>query len=288
MMAAHGLMAVKWAAVCLLGAGLGILVAGRVTRAESPARAIMVRYRQWLDLAIRRCFLNIEARQVLALQGVALLVGTLGCVALGEVRVLVAAGVVAALPLLYLARLRRQRVAAIDAQTDGFAVALANSLKTTPNIGAALAAVLPVTRGPLRQELGLILAELRVGSSVEQSLLAASARIGSGSLDTAISALLIGRQVGGDVPHVLETTAATLREMSRLSGVVRTKTAEGRMQLWMLGVFPFGFCLAFHWVSPGYFEPLYATFVGRLVALAAVGLWVSAVLAARAIMVVDL
>lgn len=278
----------KWGAACLLSVAVGTLVAGALAQGRYPGRQALQRYRAWLDHTIRRCFLSLDPRHVLLSQAAALIAGALGALALGDPQVLLGAGMLAALPLLYLARIRHQRAAAIDAQADGFAVALANSLKTTPNIGAALAAVLPVTRAPLRQEIGLILAELRVGSSVEQSLLAASARIGSSSLDAAISALLIGRQVGGNVPQVLETTAATLREMHRLSGVVRTKTAEGRMQLWMLGAFPFGFCLAFQWVSPGYFEPLYATFVGRLVALAAVGLWLSAVLAARAIMAVDL
>ena len=44
-----------------------------------------------------------------------------------------------------------------------------------------------------------------------------------------------GRQVGGNLPKVLETTAHTLREMKRLEGVIRTKTADGRMQLWVIG-----------------------------------------------------
>ncbi len=44
--------------------------------------------------------------------------------------------------------------------------------------------------------------------------------------------------------------------MARLQGVVRTKTAEGKAQLWVLAVFPALMLILFDTVSPGYFTPL--------------------------------
>jgi tight adherence protein B len=95
-------------------------------------------------------------------------------------------------------------------------------------------------------------------------------------------------QVGGDLPGVLSTTAAALREMQRLDGVVRTKTAEGKAQLWVLAGFPFGLIYMFNAVEPGYFEPLQESFTGYVISSAAVAFWLAALGAARKILTVDI
>ena len=103
---------------------------------------------------------------------------------------------------------------------------------------------------------------LRVGATLDQALLNIAARVGSKQLDNALSAVLIGRQVGGNLPKVLETTAAAIREMARLEGVVRTKTAEGKAQLWVLGALPMVLMLALNTMQPGYFDREFRTFKG--------------------------
>jgi tight adherence protein B len=114
------------------------------------------------------------------------------------------------------------------------------------------------------------------------------ARIRSLPLDATLSGILIGRQVGGDLITILETTGATLREMARLKGVLRTKTAEGKGQLIVLAVFPALILVAFDMMSPGYFDPLAASTVGYVVIVIATAMWIGAVAAARKILAVDL
>ena len=138
------------------------------------------------------------------------------------------------------------------------------------------------------EEIAIVLNELRVGSSVDQALLSASARAQSPAFDSGVSALLVGQKVGGDLPKILETSAATLREMNRLEGVVQSKTSESRAQLWVLAGFPLGIVFLFSSVSPGFFDPLAHTFVGKLVSLAAVVLWLGAIILARQLSKVDL
>jgi tight adherence protein B len=115
-----------------------------------------------------------------------------------------------------------------------------------------------------------------------------SARVGSKPLDTAISALLIGRQVGGNLPVIMETTAAAMREMERLEGVVRTKTAEGKAQLWVLALFPLVLMLSFNAVSPGYFDALTESAVGTLATVIALGCWGASLVVAQKILAVDI
>lgn len=196
--------------------------------------------------------------------------------------------VIAGGPALYIESMRRQRVEKIEEQLDNFILALANALKSTPSIGAAFNSVAAVISDPMRQEVDLALKEMKVGSTLEQALLHMAARVGSRQLDSALSSILIGRQVGGNLPKVLETTAHTLREMRRLEGVVRTKTAEGKAQLWVIALMPFGLLMGLNWFWPGYFDPLTKSLVGYGIIIGCSACWVASIVLARKVLDVDI
>lgn len=191
-------------------------------------------------------------------------------------------------PVLYLTRKRFQHIARLEDQVDTLIMSLANSLKTVPSPSAALSAIVPLMPMPIRLEIDRLLKEIRIGSTLEQALLNMSARLKSPNIDNALSALLIGLQVGGNLPLVLENTAATIREMNRLQGVVKTKTSEARAQLWVLAIFPFGICTMLTLLDPNYFAPLQTTFVGTLVMVVALTLWLGALMLAWKLLKVDL
>ena len=191
-------------------------------------------------------------------------------------------------PELYIQRALRRRSRAIEEQVDGFVLALANALKSRPSIADAIASVQAVLTDPIRQEVELAVKQMRVGSTVDQALLAMAGKVGSRRLDAAVTAILVGRQVGGNVPEILETTAASMREMSRLEGVVRTKTAEGKAQIWVLAAFPFVLLIGFSWASPGYFDPLSETTVGYVCTVIGFAFWAASVISAWKILRVDI
>jgi tight adherence protein B len=191
-------------------------------------------------------------------------------------------------PALVIERQRRLRVRAIEAKVDAFALALANALKATPSIGNAIAYTQPLLPPPLDAEVLLALKEMRLGHTVEQALLSMAGRVRSQQLDAALAGLLVGQKVGGDLPKILERTAATLREMARLDGVVRAKTAESKAQLGVLAVFPIVIVLLFDTVSRGYFDPLAQSVAGWFVLATSVGLWIASLAAARKVLDVDL
>jgi tight adherence protein B len=246
------------------------------------------RYTAYLDRQLKLLFLagsgsrialgQLGAAVVVALAGISLdipywYVGLLAC---------------ATLPALHLRRKHADHIRKLEAQADGLILGLANSLKTVPSPSAALSALAPVLPIPMRLEIDRLLKEIRIGSTLEQALLNMSSRIRSPDLDAALSSLLIGLQVGGNLPAVLETTAATIREMMRLQGVVRTKTSESRAQLWVLALFPFVICYAFVSLDPMYFTPLQKSVVGTIVTSVAIVLWLASLMAARKIMKVDI
>ena len=90
------------------------------------------------------------------------------------------------------------------------------------------------------------------------------------------------------MPSILDTTAQTFREMSRLEGFVRSKTAEGRAQLWVLGLFPFGLMYALNAIRPGYFDPLTENMVGYVLSFFAGVCWIGSIIVARKVLSVDI
>ena len=245
-------------------------------------------YIGYLDRALRNMFLPTRGTLIALLQ----LIGVGLCLALGlasrENAFFLGVPLCLLSAPLVIRYLQKQRLQAIEAKIESFLLTLANALKATPSIGSALSYTQPLLAAPLDQEIELALKEMRVGSSLDQALLNLAARVRSPKLDAALASLLIGRQVGGNLTQILETTAATLREMSRLTGVVRSKTAEGKSQLFVLALFPAVLVFMFDWLKPNYFAPLMNNVAGALIGLMALSLWAASIVLARKVLMVDL
>jgi len=275
--------------VSLLGASVFLGAWAVAAHRQSLPYRYWARYVGHLEKRLRGLFVHDLSGATIARGQVAALVLALAAALyLGRPEIYLALPVVAAAPALVLERRRVVRCKAVEAGLDGFITTVANALKSTPSIGSALTYAQPLIPSPLDEELGLALKEVRVGSTVDEALLNMGARIRSVPLDATLSGILIGRQVGGDLTKILETTAGTLREMARLHGVLRSKTAEGKGQLMVLAVFPALILVAFDMASPGYFDPLTSSAFGYAVIVLSTALWIGAVVAARKILAVDI
>jgi tight adherence protein B len=278
----------KWGACALAALAAGFVVFAIAQDRQSLPYRYWALYVAYLERSLRSMFITTPGHYIA--------VGQMGAmvVALGvglSTRTPALYGLIpvaAFAPALVIQELKRRRVKQIEAKLDGFILALANALKATPSLGNALEYVEPLLAPPLNQEIRLALKEMRVGTTLEQALLNVSARIQSVELDATLTGLLIARQVGGDLPKILETTAATLREMTRLQGVVRTKTAEGKVQLFVVALFPGGLIFGFDLLSPGYFSPLFKEPLGFIIISVCVVLWIAALVIARRVLAVEL
>ncbi|MGE0790760.1 MAG: type II secretion system F family protein [Sandaracinaceae bacterium] len=195
---------------------------------------------------------------------------------------------IALAPYYVLQRRCVERVQKIEAQLDSWLLLCSNALKASPSLGEAIANSGKLMRAPMEEELDLCLKEIKLGTPLDQAVINMSTRIGSMSVSSALATILVGRQTGGDLPRILEESAATLREMARLEGVVRTKTAEGKTQAYVLGMIPFVLIGAIHMVDEHWLEPLGETTMGFLVISVAAVLWVAAIFLARRILAVDI
>lgn len=180
-------------------------------------------------------------------------------------------------PTLLLGRARATRIGRIDEQLDTWLIALSNALKSGTSLGEAIASSAKLMRAPIREELEHALTQYHLGSPLDQALSDMAERLSSRAVTGAVVTLRIARNTGGDLSRTLEEAAASLREMARLEGVVRTKTAEGKAQAVVVSSIPAPLFAALEWMSPGFLSPLFDTMKGRLVILAAACLWIAAI-----------
>jgi tight adherence protein B len=181
-----------------------------------------------------------------------------------------------------------ERVRRLEQQLDGWLLMLANALKATPSIGESIKSTVNLVQAPFSEELDLLVKENKLGTPVDQAILNAGDRIGSPVVSGALATLVIGRQTGGDMPRILEASAASLREMARLEGVVRSKTAEGKGQVLVLAIMPFAMIGLLSSVDPEWLTPLTTNFVGYIIVAIAMSLWLVAIFWARKILDVDI
>ena len=278
----------KWGAAVLLGLCITALVYRISTDPSTLPHRLWTKYVGFLNTNMRRLFQPPRGAAV-AIGQATLLLGIVFAAVVGLPLwgAVAAAVVVIGAPIYHFKKRLKERQVKLETQVVPFTIALANALKSTANIGTALEVLEPMMLPPLQQELGLALKEIRVGSSLDDALLGMSERAGSHDLEATLSAVLIGRKVGGHLPEILETTSRTLREIMRLNGAVRSKTASGRTQLMVLGGAPAVVLTLFELVKPGYFDPLTSSTMGWMVSMIIAALWVVGIVLARKVLRVE-
>lgn len=284
-----------WLSLLLLGAGVAGALYTTLSDPDSPLARFYAAYSKGLDAELKLLFIQDTTGKHIANVQIAAILGSLVLEAVTALLgfeippvALIVIPLAIAGPKLWLIDARTKRQSKIEQQLDTFLTALANALKASPSLGDALNATAYLLRSPIREEIELTVKENQLGMPLDQAILNMGQRVGSMSFAGALSTVLIGRQTGGDLPRILETSAATLREMARLEGVVRTKTAEGKAQAWVLGVMPVFLVGILQWIDPEWLKPLFSTFVGGIIIGIAIFFWVAAIVAARKILAVDI
>jgi tight adherence protein B len=277
-----------YVAIGLIGGGGALALVLAAVTSDSALRRHLAGYEAALDQELRFLLSRTTGANILRVQAGIIAATLVGAFLLADPFLLLITPLVAGAPLVVLRRKRDRRVLALELQLDGWLIVLANALRAAPSLGEALATSAGLTRSPTSDEIDLVLKEVRLGSPIDQALLHMGARVKSRLLWGAIATLLVARQTGGDVSRILEESAATLREMARLEGVVKAKTADARVQAYVLAGMPFALLAAVNFIDPNWLNVLGSSAVGYLIMGAAGALWVLGFLSARKILAVDL
>lgn len=180
-----------------------------------------------------------------------------------EFCLLLALGAVLA-PAFFVKLRQKKRLSLVEVQLPETLGIIANSLKAGYSFFQAIGLVSHEAEPPLADEFALVNKEINLGATTELALENMVQRVGSEDLELVVMAVLIQRQVGGNLSAILESIAETIRERSRIRGEIRTLTAQGRISGLVISMLPFAIAAFIFMINPEYIMPLFVEPLGRI------------------------
>lgn len=165
-------------------------------------------------------------------------------------------------PYLLLARSEKGRLKAFNQQLPDALSMIANALRSGYSFLQAMDVVSREMPAPISKEFGLVLREARVNIPIEEALANLVGRVKSPDLDLVVTAVLIHRQVGGNLSEVLDKISDTIRERIKLHGEIRSLTAQGRYSGWVVAALPAVIAGIMQVIAPDYLKPLLSNPIG--------------------------
>lgn len=166
-------------------------------------------------------------------------------------------------------RIRRRRKKFTN-QLGDMLTMVANALRAGFSFMQAFELISREMDAPMGREVQLVVNEVNLGNTLESALDNMQRRVASPDFELVVTAVLIQRQVGGDLASILDTISETIAERVRMRREVMTLTAQGRASALVVSCIPIGLAAAVSILNPNYLKPLIETELGRMFIVAAV------------------
>lgn len=168
------------------------------------------------------------------------------------------------LPSFFLKSRIRKRMKLLNEQLGDAITMMSNSLKAGYSFLQAVDIVAEEMTGPIAEEFAVFKKEVSLGLNTEKALENLAARVKSEDLDLAITAVMIQRQVGGNLAEVLDKITETIRDRVRIKGELKAITAQGRISGMVISLLPVVLCLIIYLINPGQMSLLFTKPLGLL------------------------
>lgn len=172
-----------------------------------------------------------------------------------------ASGVLLGLMLMNIAIARRQK--AFANQLGDMLTMTSNALRAGFSFMQAVEMVAREMDDPIGGEFAEVMREMRLGASLEKALEHMARRVQSKDFELVVTAVLIQRQVGGNLAQILDTISETVEERIRMRREIKSLTAQGRASGVVLAAMPFGLAGILSVVNPNYLHPLITEDIGH-------------------------
>lgn len=187
------------------------------------------------------------------------------------------------LPLAYLYYRRNKWLTSFNMVLPECIETFARSLRAGQSVIASLDIVAQQVPAPANAEFAEVFKKQRYGLPLRDALHQMIERVPSMDLKIMVTALLVQRETGGNLPIVFDRLVAVIRDRLRIQREIKIHTAQGRLTGWVLGLLPLFLMLAINWISPNYSTPFFHDPMGQHLLEAGVGLLAIGVLFIRRI-----
>lgn len=183
------------------------------------------------------------------------------------------------LPDAYIGSIKKKRGLKLNNQLPEGLNIIANGLRAGLSFSQAVSIAGKDLESPISDEFTKVIRDNTLGKTMEDSLMDFSKRTDDEDVDMFVTAMIIQRQVGGNLSEVLDTISNTIRERVRLKGQVSTLTAQSKLSAIVICLLPIGLALIMSLINPGYIsklftDPLGLVMLGGAIFLMLIGIFI--------------
>lgn len=238
-------------------------------RAKKTDKNAIQRTKKYLEKLENQLFdagLKLPVQQFLMIWagGTVIIPVVLLIVGIGGIICAIVAVVCAIAPILYLSIRRSKRKKELESQLIEAISVLCNALRAGHSFQQAMNSIAQEMTGPVAEEFGRVFRETQHGMTLEDSMNRMVERTGSADVEMLTTAILIQREVGGNLAEVLENISGTIRSRLSLKKEIKTRTSSGRLSGYIVGALPIILLIIMYVMNPEYAGQLINTNAGHI------------------------
>jgi tight adherence protein B len=165
--------------------------------------------------------------------------------------------IVISAPLFFVLHKRTRRFNTFLEQLPDALELMVRSLQAGHSFSSALQMVATEMPDPIAREFGKTYEEQNLGLNIKAALENLVERVPVLDLKLCVTAVLIQREIGGNLSEVLRNISHTIRERFRIQGEIRVKSAQARLSGYIVSALPFFLFFWINMVNPAYMKTLY-------------------------------
>jgi tight adherence protein B len=173
-------------------------------------------------------------------------------------------GLAALMPYWYLKFRKRRRLNRFEEVFPDAVDMLGRAIRAGHPLSAGIQMVGQDMAEPVAGEFRTIFEEQRFGVPFADALMGLVDRIDLVDVRIFVTAVLVQREVGGNLSEILDNISQTIRARFKIRRQLRTYTAQGRMSGMVVGSMPVVVGLAFYGINPDYIGVLFEHPLGRI------------------------
>lgn len=173
------------------------------------------------------------------------------------------------LPKFFINRRIKKRLDDFDDQLNGGLILIANALKAGHSFMQAISIAARETQGVFSEELKVLLKELNFGIPMEIGFKNLLQRVDSPDMRLVVNAIMIQKDIGGNLAEILENISETIRERQKIINEMKTLTAQGKMSGMIVMLIPFFLGGMIYLLNREYIMLLFQTQIGILILIGA-------------------
>jgi len=178
------------------------------------------------------------------------------------------------LPRMYINRLITQRKVKFNDQLTDAIMIMSSSFRGGLSLVQAFESVSDEMPEPVKGEFGVVLGENKMGVSLDESLHRLYQRMPSPAMQQMVTAILLARETGGNLPMIFTRIVNSTRERKKIEKNLQTLTVQGKIQALVMTGLPVFFFFTVSGSNPHFFDVMFNSPRGKQMMVVCIVLWI--------------